>query len=156
VARIGDQLALHGEPSGAAGGDVSENEVQWVRWRRLRPSPHPVARASILSGDSVGNHGMRPLTAAQRREIDPVYADELEAGIAGGAARAAIRNERMNDGRKASCHGPAAGAKGARQGDFRRRASLVLPQAGKQQGAFKIAQIFSRITNCLAGRGSRI
>jgi hypothetical protein len=33
-------------------------------------------------GESVGNHGMRPLTAAERREIDPVYAGELEAGIA--------------------------------------------------------------------------
>jgi hypothetical protein len=32
-------------------------------------------------GEAVGNHGMRPLTAAERREIDPVYADELEAGI---------------------------------------------------------------------------
>ena len=33
-------------------------------------------------GEAMGNHGMRPLTAAERREIDPVYADELEAGIA--------------------------------------------------------------------------
>jgi hypothetical protein len=33
-------------------------------------------------GESVGNHGMRPLTAAERREIDPVYASELEAEIA--------------------------------------------------------------------------
>jgi len=33
-------------------------------------------------GEAVGNHGMRPLTAAERRQIDPVYADELEAGIA--------------------------------------------------------------------------
>jgi len=33
-------------------------------------------------GETVGNHGMRPLTAAERRQIDPVYADELEAGIA--------------------------------------------------------------------------
>jgi hypothetical protein len=33
-------------------------------------------------GEAVGNHGMRPLTAAERREVDPVYADELEAGIA--------------------------------------------------------------------------
>jgi hypothetical protein len=33
-------------------------------------------------GEAVGNHGVRPLTAAERREIDPVYADEVEAGIA--------------------------------------------------------------------------
>ena len=33
-------------------------------------------------GEAVGNHGMRPLTAAERSEIDPVYADELEEGIA--------------------------------------------------------------------------
>jgi hypothetical protein len=33
-------------------------------------------------GEAVGNHGTRPLTAAERRQIDPVYADELEAGIA--------------------------------------------------------------------------
>jgi hypothetical protein len=33
-------------------------------------------------GEAVGNHGMRPLTAAERREIDPIYPDELEAGIA--------------------------------------------------------------------------
>ena len=33
-------------------------------------------------GETVGNHGMRPLTAVERRQIDPVYADELEAGIA--------------------------------------------------------------------------
>ena len=33
-------------------------------------------------GESVGNYGMRPLTAAERRETDPVYAGELEAGIA--------------------------------------------------------------------------
>jgi hypothetical protein len=33
-------------------------------------------------GEAVGNHGRGLLTAAERREIDPVYADELEAGIA--------------------------------------------------------------------------
>jgi len=33
-------------------------------------------------GESVGNYGIRPLTAVERRQIDPIYADELEAGIA--------------------------------------------------------------------------